>query len=432
MYEKSRVMKSVGATLLVAIVFFLVVLIAGPDGNVSPYAVAASTTGVASSGTLQAQIANNNQQVAALNEQIAGYKAQLKQVGADKKTLQTAITALELRRKSVQAQTAITQTQIGTTKLQIEQLGGKIADTEQSIKASQASLGAYLRELQQDGDRPLLLQMLQVKTLSQIWDNMTAIVQVQAAVQKNTQALQAQKDNLADSRAASQEKQTALVTQKQQLAAEQQSLAATVQSKNQLLADTKAKESNYQKLLAAAETELQSFATFTQNAGGSKLLANQTRCDDWGCYYNQRDAAWGADSLDGTKYTLANAGCLVASVAMVLTHYGYKDVTPVTINANTDNFAPYAQDLLLKTITVDGKTVARQKGSLDAILATGHPAIVGMKVYGGTHFVVFVSGSKGKYIMNDPYVKNGKDVNFTDYYSLKDIFSVEKVAISTG
>ncbi len=427
-----------------AVFFFALssVLIPGGDILLAHADDATANNPAISSSTLQAQVANNDAQIAALNAQIAEYKAQLQQVGADKKTLQAAINALDLRRKSVEAQVALTEAQIGTTQIQIQQLSGKITDTKQAIANNQAALGVYLRELQKDNDKPLLLQLLSSNNLSQMWSDVAAMLEIQNAVRKNMQALQSQKDTLANSKTASEQKQATLASQKTQLASQQESLAASAQAKDQLLAETNAKESNYQKLLAAAEAELGSFATFTQNAGGSKLLSNQTSCDAWGCYYNQRDTAWGADPLDGTKYTLASAGCLIASVAMVLTHYGYNDVTPATINANQDNFAAYAPDLLLASITVGnvtatrkstnvrGSTAARKVAVIDAALAAGHPAIVGMDALGGTHFVVLTSGSNGNYLMRDPYVAGGKDISFSSKYSLKEIYSVAKVVIS--
>jgi hypothetical protein len=245
------------------------------------------------------------------------------------------------------------------------------------------------------------------------------------------QTLRNEEGNLADSQATSKQKQVTLTSQQQSLASQQQSLVAAEQSKNQLLAETNAKESVYEKLLAAAESELASFSAFTKNAGGSGILASQTSCDAWGCYYNQRDAAWGNDALDGTQWTLASEGCLITSMAMVMTHYGYRDVTPITINTNPDNFAAYYPSYLLTTITVDGVAATRKTATIDATLATGNPVIVGLDAYGGTHFVVLVSGRKGNYVMRDPYVTNGKDINFSDHYSVRDIFSVSKVAISS-
>ena len=156
-------------------------------------------------------------------------------------------------------------------------------------------------------------------------------------------------------------------------------VAQTVQSKDQLLAETNAKESTYEQLLANAEAQIKGFTTFAQEAGGAALVGNQTICDSWGCYYNQRDSAWGSASLDGTQYTLADAGCLVASMAMIMTHYGYRTVTPVTINSNSDNFAAYYPASLLATIVVDGVTVSRKAAAIDATLATGNPVVVGLE-----------------------------------------------------
>jgi multidrug efflux pump subunit AcrA (membrane-fusion protein) len=243
------------------------------------------------------------------------------------------------------------------------------------------------------------------------------------------QDLQSQETQLSSTKTASQQQQEQLVSQQASLASQQQMLTTTVQSKSQLLAETSQKESTYEKLLAAAEAELQSFSAFTENAGGSGILGSETVCDAWGCYYNQRDAAWGNDKLNGTQYRLASDGCLVASMAMVLTHYGYRDVTPVTINSNPANFAAYYPAYLLTTIMVDGASATRKTAAIDATLASGNPVIVGLNAYGGTHFVVLVSGKAGNYIMRDPYIVNGKDISFSAHYTMREIFSVAKVIV---
>ena len=424
----SRKSSSKRQPLLVTAVF----VVAGITAVWSLLIVHAATTTVATgSSSLQEQIDADNQQITVLNQQIAEYQAQLQQIGTDKKTLQAAINALDLQRSKVQAQVTVTERQINTTQLQIQQLGGEIADTEQSIAADQEALGAYLRSLQKTDGQPLIMRLLGPDGLSQAWNDANVNLQLESDIQNKMQALQTQEGDLTDSKTASQEKQATLTAQQQSLASQQKSLAATVASKNQLLADTKAQESNYQKLLAAAEAQVKSFSAFVQNAGGSKLLANQTVCDAWGCYYSQRDTAWGLDALNGTQFTLASDGCLVTSMAMVMTHYGYRDVTPVTINSNPDNFAVYYPAYLLVTINVDGMTVTRKTATIDATLATGNPVVVGINAYGGTHFIVFVSGSNGNYLMRDPYIANGKDISFTAHYAVKDIFSIAKVVISS-
>jgi peptidoglycan hydrolase CwlO-like protein len=412
---------------LAALLIFAFVALALPQDFTISRATAATAT---STDSLQAQIDANNQQIATLNQQIATYEADLQKVGADKKTLNAAISALDLQRNEIQAQVAVTQHQINATQLQIQQLGGEISVTQETISTDQAALGEYLRLLQKNQNQPLIMQLLSSNTLVEIWDNLNATLKMQEAVQTELGTLQAQESNLASSRAASKQKQSDLTSQQQSLASQQQSLTAAEKSKSQLLAETNAKESTYEKLLAAAKAELVSFSAFAQNAGGSKLLGNQTVCDAWGCYYNQRDTAWGNDSLNGTQYKLASDGCLISSMAMVMTHYGYRSVTPVTINSNPNNFASYYPAYLMQTISVAGVTATRKATTINASLAAGTPVIVGLNAYGGTHFVVLTQKSGSDYLMRDPYITNGKDISFSAHYSLSNIFSIAKVTIS--
>jgi peptidoglycan hydrolase CwlO-like protein len=394
-------------------------------------ATTATTTLAASSSSLQQQIDANDQQINSLNQEIAQYQAEILQTGANKKTLQAAINGLDLQRKTVETQVALTQQQIANTQLQIQQLGGEITNTEATIATDQAALQAYLLNLQKIESQPLIVEMLSSGSLVQTWTDVSQTLQMQEGVQNEMRTLQTQEGTLTSSVSASKQEQSTLTSQQQSLASQQQSLVATEQSKSQLLTETDAQESTYEKLLAAAEAQLQSFSAFTQNAGGSASVGSETVCDSWGCYYNQRDSAWGSDALDGTKYNLASDGCLVTAMAMVLTHYGYRTVTPVSINSNPNNFAAYYPASLLTTIDVNGVTATRKTTTIDATLATGNPVIVGLNAYGGTHFVVLVSGSKGNYIMRDPYITNGDDISFSAHYSLRSIFGITKVIITS-
>ncbi len=384
----------------------------------------------ASNDELQAQIDADNAQIEALTKKIAEYQAALQQIGADKKTLQDAIKALDLQRSKIQAQVTITQRKINTTQVEIKQLGDQISDTEQAILHDKDVLAVYLRTIQRSDNQAPAMETLLLGDISEFWGDLATTLTLQDKIRERVDTLRAQQQTLTDTQTTEQQKRDILTAQQQTLTAQQRSLTSTVQSKNHLLAETKAQESTYQKLLAAAQKELESYTTFTQNAGGAGLLPHRVICDNWGCYYNQRDALWGNSALNGTKYTLASDGCLVTAMAMVMTHYGYTDVTPLTINSNPGNFASYYPAFLLTTINVDGVSATRVTATIDAVLATGHPVIVGVHAYGGTHFVVLVSGSGGKYTMRDPYLENGKDASFSGSYSLKQIYKIQKVTIS--
>ena len=396
-----------------------------------PYSYKVYAAATTTNTSLQNSINIDNQQISNLNKKIAEYQSELTKVGADKKTLKSAINALTTQRKKIETQISVTEHQIDTTKLQIKQIGLSIVDTQKTISKNQNILEKYFRYLQETENNQSVSQLLlSAGTIGEAWGDINTILEIQKAINDKIRTLQTQKNKLDDSQNKTKQKQDTLTLQKQILTSQQLSLIATKKSKDQLLAETIAEESKYKALLADAKAQLASFSAFAKNAGGSKLLSNQTSCDTWGCYYNQRDSLWGNNSLNGTKFRLASDGCLVTSMAMVMTHYGYTGVTPQTINSNPDNFATYYPAYLMFTIYIDGISATRKYTTIDTTLATGNPVIVGVHAYGGTHFVVLTSGSNGKYLMRDPYIANAKDISFSAHYSVSKIYEINKVVIN--
>ena len=212
-------------------VFFaaLFIALALPAGI---FVARADTTGGVATSSLQAQIDANNQQIADLNQQIATYQAQLTQIGANKKTLQQAISALNIQRSKVEAQVSATERQINVTQLQIEQLGNEIVDASQTISTDQAAIGEDVLMLQKAGNQPLFMQILSSANLVEAWSGVNATLQVQEAIQNKIQTLQSQKSALVNSQTISQQKQATLAAQKQSLASQQQTLVSTEASKS--------------------------------------------------------------------------------------------------------------------------------------------------------------------------------------------------------
>jgi hypothetical protein len=182
---------------------------------------------------------------------------------------------------------------------------------------------------------------------------------------------------------------------------------------------------------------LAGFASFTDSQGAS-LLGNQTFCDSWGCYYNQRDSQWGALSINNRNdcngpCSIARVGCLVTSLSMMASYLGHRDISPSDIAvSDPSNFSVGSASLKKGTISVKGVNINRVTiaGSLDPSLVQNGPVIVGIN-YGpfGTHFVVIKSYTNGNYIMNDPYTAGGHDISFTDHYSVGSIFEVDRVSM---
>jgi peptidoglycan hydrolase CwlO-like protein len=365
------------------------------------------------------------------NSQISEYTSQLSKLGKESKTLSDAISVLNLKMNLIQRQIDATQFQIQLLQRDIESLTGKISLLEGELNnltnALLENVAASYKRRNIDG--------LQTLVSSRNFSDAIAAYKYLSVSQKYRQDLLFKttqtKVEYDQEKSTKEQKQKEIAALKKQYERQKLDLAQQQKAKRDLLAQTKNSEANYQRLLAEAKAQLAGFSAFTTAAGGASLLSGQTSCDDWGCYYNQRDGQWGAMSLNGTQYTLASDGCLVTSMAMILTHYGHRGVTPVGINANPNNFASYYPAYLLYTIQVDGVTAQRASTVLDSFLSSGHPVVVGMRFSGGrTHFVVIKSGSNGSYIMHDPFLPNGKNVNFTDHYAVGNIYEIHKVIIN--
>lgn len=365
-----------------------------------------------------------------LKAKIVEYEKQYTALGTQKTTLQSTIKGLTLKQKQLSAQIKITQTKIAAANTQIKSLTNSIGDKEESIVANQDAIAKALRVVAQDEKASLVTQLISSYSLQEAWQAADVTLQFNRALGDNINKLRTVRTELSKNRESVKSAKDELMSLQTDLNAQNKLIVQNKAQQQRLLTQTQSSEVTFQKLLAAAKAELAAFSAFTTAAGGSKLLTNQTICDDWGCYYNQRDSGWGNIPLSGTSERFAATGCLVTAMAMVLTHYGYNNVNPMSINSNPANFSAVG-GLMLFTTYVAGITAKRIAATIDATLSIGHPVIVGIHAYGGTHFVVLVSGKKGSYTMRDPYIANGKDVNFSEHYTISSIYAVNKVIIST-
>ncbi len=358
-----------------------------------------------------------------LESKISDLHSQEDSLSSQIKVMDSQIKLTELRINATQEQMAVLSKDINSATMRINNLEGSLNQTTKvlvnrivatyqigSIEPMQLLLESndinnflsranYLR-LIQDHDKQLLYDMQQSRN---DYQNQKNIFENQ---KKQMEVLQ------------------------QQLQAYTDQLDQEKKNKQDLLTQTQGNEENYQKLLAQTEAQLASFSNFVTAQGGASLLSGQTMCDDWGCYYNQRDSQWGGIALNGTQYSIASDGCLMTSMAMVYTHYGHKDVTPLSINSVSSNFSGIPAALLKFSITANGVSSERVSADIDATLASGNPVIVGISYDGGPypdHFVVFVGGSGGSYTMNDPFTPNGHNISFRGRYPSVRIVESDKV-----
>lgn len=367
-----------------------------------------------------------------LEKKISEYQSKLQQLKQQKSTLSSQIQYMDTQIYLTSLQINQTEQKIISTGKEIGLLGSKIEGLDQSLDYLSKQLIQRIIEGYKKKPLSVLSLLLDSQGASDFLNQVKYLKTAQNNNQKLLYTVQETKSNAEEQKKLREEKKVELDKLTATLNYQKQALDSQRSQKQTLLSETQSDESTYQRLLSQAQAQLAGFGRFVSSQGGSSLLSNQTVCDDWGCYYNQRDSQWGGISLNGTGYTLAGEGCLVTSMAMIYSHYGHKSVTPQTINSNSQNFASYYPAYLNKTIIADGTSSTRISSDIDSELSAGRPIVVGISYDGGPlpdHFLVLISGSNGDYKMNDPFTPNGHNIPFTDHYSVGSIREIDRVSM---
>lgn len=368
-----------------------------------------------------------------LERQISEYQAKLSELSGQKQTLSQALAILSTQIKLTETKIAANVVQLDKLKVEIGDLSGRIESIDYSLTDLTKFFIGRVRETYM---RPGTYDSFVVSQATGLQGTLRSVQYAKKVRDHDRMVLISLEKSRLDYDAQKQlkeVKQIEIEKLKKKLDVDKLALASQVSSKNKLLADTKNDESRYQKLLSDAQRQLASFRRFVNNQGGAGILGNQTKCDAWGCYYNQRDGQWGNETMGLSRETMAEVGCLVTSIAMVASHSG-KSITPGDIARSTQPFWGSTAYMNQGSWTVAGVTISRTRigssvAKIDEELSAGRPVIVG--IYGGPdHFLVIKSKEGDDYIMHDPFPENGGNLKFTSKYSLSSISAVDRVVVN--
>lgn len=369
-------------------------------------------------------------------QQVDCYSGKLNDTRGQEKTLSSQIEEINSQINLTKSQIDLTQAKIDRLTSGIASVSGKITVIQDSLEMSSKILVNRIAETYMVGRTDPLVYLLSAADFGDFFRRLNYL----QIVQKHDKTLMFQMAEIRKNY--NDQKDLLEVTKKQKeelyatLSAQKLTLDQENRKKKLLLADTQNDERRYQSLLAQAQAQLAAFSGFVVAQGGASLLSNQTSCNDWGCYYNQRDSQWGLMRIGYSPESLSVSGCLVTSSAMVLSHYGHK-VTPAQVAQTYEAFDTPTALMRLAPWSIDGATFSRSSscrdfGTIDSELSAGRPIIVGI---GGScnypsHFVVLKSKNGDDYVMNDPYVENGHDISLTSKYSVGSITAVNAVRVN--
>lgn len=375
---------------------------------------------------------DNSSAVSDLQNKIKSLQDKVTELQGTEKSLSSEINTMDSKIAITQYRINLTQQQITDVEMDIDTTAKKITNLEGSLSnLTKVLLSRIVATYEIGSTQPLTI----LATSNTVSDFFTRANYMRIAQQHDKELIyetEQAKNDYANQQAILEDKKKKILVLQQSLQDYTKELDSEKAQKKTLLAQTQGNEANYAKLLAQAKAQLAGFQNFVRVQGGASLLSGQTDCSDaWGCYYNQRDSSWGNIGINNTSYSIAEDGCLMTSMAMVLSHYGHK-ATPLDINAPGNFFSSTAY--LLYTVSAGGVTAQRTGTTIDSMLNDSNhdPVIVGISYDGGPvpdHFVVLVSGSGGSYMMNDPFVPNGNHISFNAHYSVGSIREIDKVVI---
>src|SRR3989344_2619596 len=208
---------------------------------------------------LQNKIAAKNNDILNLEKEIAAFQAQLDTLGKQKQSLQNAVQTLDVARKKMATDIAVTENKIEATDFHLSQLALEITDKETRILKSEQAVSSALRTLAiMETDSPVEL-ILRGGDLGEAWNHVQELTKFEDSLREHIKSLMSLKVDLEDKKGATEAELKKLVGLKNELAAQKKALDANRQETSTLLATTKNKESNYQKLLAEKTAQHKQF-----------------------------------------------------------------------------------------------------------------------------------------------------------------------------
>jgi murein DD-endopeptidase MepM/ murein hydrolase activator NlpD len=310
----------------------------------SDYYIEASTI-----DDLNAKIEDRRKLIESIDKEIKQKQIELQKIGGEKQSLQTTIKTLDLSKKKIETDISKTRTKISSADLTIQKLGIEITELTKQENNSLLGIESSVRAIQETQDLSPMEAFLSDKSLSDIFH----IVETKREL---TQSLNTQIDAVRSIRADLGVKQQDTMAQKHQLtdlqkelAGQKTSVEATTKEKAVVLAQTKNKEAEYQRLLEIKRAQKAAFEKELFDAESQLKIALDPKT------YSAAKAGsfvWPLDRVQITQYfgKTADSGRLYSSGTHNGIDFGVMDGTPikavltgtVTATGNTDVGACYS------------------------------------------------------------------------------------------
>lgn len=174
---------------------------------------------------------------------------QLNTLGKQKNSLSVSIQEIDLTRKKLTADMAVTQNKIDKTNLKIEELSLDIDDKQNTILNNLDTISLGIRQMNEFEETNELATLISENNFTTIWNDIDNIISIGEKLREATANLKEVKTSLEDIRVETTKAKDELIALKGKLADQKKIEDQNKAEKNKLLTQTKSSEANYQKIL---------------------------------------------------------------------------------------------------------------------------------------------------------------------------------------
>lgn len=210
-------------------------------------------------GELQEKISSRNFEVEQIEKEIKEYEVQLNGISKEKKTLKNTIRSFDLSIKKFNSDIKVTEKKITLTSQTIEQLGTTINEKQRTIAQNIAAIAQVIRAVDAAESHSLPELILAHDRLFDVWNDVTAMEQLQNKIRDTLQNLKVLKADLEENKVAEQQRQGELENYKEDLNDKKIILQYNKTEKNKTLAETENKESVFNNRLEEKKQKREQF-----------------------------------------------------------------------------------------------------------------------------------------------------------------------------
>lgn len=208
-----------------------------------------------STDDLKAQMQARQEEIKKLELEIAQYQSSLTATQEEKDTLQRAIARHKTQIKKLGADIALTQKRLEQTELLIDSLSQNIREKEEAIARNREGLAETMRVVRARDETSLIALLLGNNVFSEFFDELEALEKLEEQIKTQLDNLSILKEELVLSRGEAQAKENDLKNIKEELDDRRVIAQDNKQRSDNLLKETKNKESTYQRLLGEREAK---------------------------------------------------------------------------------------------------------------------------------------------------------------------------------